>query len=66
MKWPWTRSIEERIHAAERIVEAERDLREAQIERAKVDVRKARSDEFIEAMRDSFRGKGNGHAPVRR
>lgn len=69
MRWPWRRPAAEIEESAQRIVEAERGLREARLERAKVDRRKDRADEFAAAIRQALNGKngGNGdHAPVRR
>lgn len=66
MRWPWSRSEDEKIDAARKIVEAERDLREARQELANVQARKDAVDRFAEAVQDALRGKGNGHATARR
>jgi hypothetical protein len=64
MRWPWRRSEAEKIEAAVRIVEAERDLREARVVRAGVDRLGVNVDDFVEAVRQTFQGGGptNGHA----
>jgi hypothetical protein len=64
IRWPWQRSEQEKIDAAIRIVEAERDLREARVVRAGVDRLGVKVDEFVEAVRTTLTGGGptNGHA----
>jgi len=58
MKCPWQRSEAEKIDAAVRIVEAERDLREARVARAGVERLGIRVDELRQALQGGTPGAG--------